>query len=74
MSQEEYDTKLRNVHRFIPFLENMIVQLKDLKKKNREQQVTKMESLYQMITDKNKKWVFKRLVVLIYSIHLELIL
>lgn len=55
MSQEEYDTKLRNVHRFIPFLENMIVQLKDLKKKNREQQVTKMESLYQMITDKNKK-------------------
>ncbi|XP_045468221.1 uncharacterized protein LOC123676387 isoform X2 [Harmonia axyridis] len=55
MSQEEYDKKLRSVHRFIPFLENIITQLKDPKMKNREQQLSKMESLYQMIMDKNKK-------------------
>lgn len=50
-----YNEKLQALQQYIPFLENMIAQLKDPKKKNREQQVSKMESLYAMITDKKRK-------------------
>lgn len=55
MADEIYAKKLEALQQYIPFLENMITQLKDPKKKNREQQLTKMESLYAMITDKKKK-------------------
>ncbi|XP_028133091.2 uncharacterized protein LOC114328441 [Diabrotica virgifera virgifera] len=55
MSDEDYNKKMEGLQKYIPFLENMIIQLKDPNKKNREQQLNKMESLYAMITDKKKK-------------------
>lgn len=51
-SLEEYSKKLQSLQQYIPFLENMIAQLKDPKKKNREQQLAKMVSLHDMITNK----------------------
>lgn len=48
----EYRKKLQSLQEYIPFLENMIAQLKDPKKKNREQQLAKMVSLHDMITNK----------------------
>lgn len=48
----EYSKKLQSLQEYIPFLENMIAQLKDPKKKNREQQLAKMVSLHDMITNK----------------------
>lgn len=55
MSEEEYNKKLEALQGYLPFLNNMISQLKDPNKKNREQQLSKMESLHAMITDKKKK-------------------
>lgn len=55
MADEEYNRKLESLQQYIPFLDNMIVQLKDPSKKNREQQLNKMQSLHAMITDKRKK-------------------
>lgn len=55
MSDEEYNKKLESLQQYIPFLENMIIQLKDPSKKNREQQLNKMESLHAMITDRKRK-------------------
>ncbi|XP_072393042.1 uncharacterized protein [Diabrotica undecimpunctata] len=55
MSDEDYNKKMEGLQKYIPFLENMIIQLKDPNRKNREQQLNKMESLYAMITDKKKK-------------------
>ncbi|XP_056631686.1 uncharacterized protein LOC130441883 isoform X1 [Diorhabda sublineata] len=55
MSEEEYNKKLEALQEYLPFLNNMISQLKDPNKKNREQQLSKMESLHAMITDKKKK-------------------
>lgn len=49
---QEYSKKLQALQEYIPFLENMITQLKDPKKKNREQQLAKMVSLLDMITNK----------------------
>ncbi|KAJ8916523.1 hypothetical protein NQ315_000165 [Exocentrus adspersus] len=56
MSDEEYNRKLEQLQQYIPFLDNMIIQLKDPNKKNREQQLNKMQSLHAMITDKRKKF------------------
>ncbi|XP_063927306.1 uncharacterized protein LOC135140610 isoform X4 [Zophobas morio] len=55
MADEEYNRKLESLQQYIPFLNNMIAQLKDPRKKNREQQLAKMVSLHSMITDKKKK-------------------
>lgn len=57
MSDEEYNRKLESLQQYIPFLDNMIAQLRDPTKKNREQQLNKMESLHAMITDKRKRLV-----------------
>lgn len=51
-NSQEYSRKLQALQEYIPFLENMIAQLKDPKKKNREQQLAKMVSLHDMITNK----------------------
>nr|XP_022910508.1 uncharacterized protein LOC111421571 [Onthophagus taurus]XP_022910509.1 uncharacterized protein LOC111421571 [Onthophagus taurus] len=61
MSDEAYNKKLADLQQYVPFMENMITQLKDPKWKPREAQLNKMESLYTMITDKNKKWKFDTL-------------
>lgn len=55
MADEDYNKKLESLQQYIPFLDNMITQLRDPTKKNREQQLTKMESLHAMITDKRKR-------------------
>lgn len=55
MADEDYNKKLESLQQYIPFLDNMIAQLKDPTKKNREQQLNKMESLHAMITDKRKR-------------------
>lgn len=55
MADEEYNKKVESLQQYIPFLDNMIAQLKDPSKKNREQQLSKMESLHSMITDRKKK-------------------
>ncbi|KAJ8972648.1 hypothetical protein NQ317_008234 [Molorchus minor] len=62
MSDTEYSKKLETLQHYIPFLDNMILQLKDPSKKNREQQLTKIQSLHAMITDKKKKWKLETLV------------
>ncbi|CAH0548710.1 unnamed protein product [Brassicogethes aeneus] len=49
----EYEKKLSSLEKYIPFLNNMITQLKDSNKINRDAQLDKMESLYSMITDRN---------------------
>lgn len=59
MADDEYNKKLECLQQYIPFLDNMIAQLKDPSKKNREQQLNKMESLHAMITDKRKRLVFR---------------
>nr|XP_023021179.1 uncharacterized protein LOC111509632 [Leptinotarsa decemlineata]XP_023021180.1 uncharacterized protein LOC111509632 [Leptinotarsa decemlineata] len=55
MAEEEYRRKMESLQQYIPFLDNMIIQLRDPSKKNREQQLSKMESLHAMITDRKKK-------------------
>lgn len=55
MTEEVYNEKLADLQRYIPFMENMIGQLKDPKWKPREAQLNKMEALYNMITDRKKK-------------------
>lgn len=55
MADEEYTKRMESLHQYIPFLDNMIAQLRDPTKKNREQQLSKMESLHAMITDKRKR-------------------
>lgn len=55
MADEEYNKKLEALQQYIPFLDHMITTLKDPKMKNREQQLTKMEALHAMITDKKRK-------------------
>lgn len=55
MAEDLYNKKLSDLQKHIPFMENMIAQLKDPKWKPREAQLNKMESLYSMITDRNKK-------------------
>ncbi|KAJ8956301.1 hypothetical protein NQ318_015037 [Aromia moschata] len=62
MADDEYGKKLDSLQQYIPFLENMIQQLSDPTKKNREQQLNKMQSLYAMITDKKKKLKLETLV------------
>ncbi|XP_044261158.1 uncharacterized protein LOC123009097 isoform X2 [Tribolium madens] len=62
MADDEYNRKLESLQQYIPFLNNMIVQLKDPRKKNREQQLTKMMSLHSMITDKKKKLKLETLI------------
>ncbi|KAK9874348.1 hypothetical protein WA026_002698 [Henosepilachna vigintioctopunctata] len=62
MTEANYNNRMERLQRFIPFLENMIEQLKDPKMKNREQQLKKMESLYGMITDKKKKLKIETLI------------
>ncbi|GJQ85897.1 hypothetical protein Trydic_g21753 [Trypoxylus dichotomus] len=61
MTEEVYNRKLSDLQKHIPFMENMITQLKDPKWKPREAQLNKMESLYSMITDRNKKWKYETL-------------
>lgn len=51
-TQTEYNKKLQSLQEYVPFLENMIAHLKDPKMKNREQQLAKMVSLLDMITNK----------------------
>ncbi|KAL1501260.1 hypothetical protein ABEB36_006615 [Hypothenemus hampei] len=53
MSNEEYNKKLESLQRYIPFLQDMMFELKA--KGNREPQLVKIQSLYEMITDSNKK-------------------
>ncbi|XP_018330512.1 uncharacterized protein LOC108740636 [Agrilus planipennis] len=55
MADDEYTTKMKELEKYIPFIEKMIIELKDPKRKNREAQLNKMESLHSMITDKRKK-------------------
>lgn len=55
MADDEHIKKLESLQQYIPFLNNMIIQLKDPRKKNREQQLQKMVSLHEMISDKKKK-------------------
>jgi hypothetical protein len=62
MAEDEYNKKLESLQQYIPFLNNMIVQLRDPRKKNREQQLTKMVSLHSMITDKKKKLKLETLI------------
>lgn len=50
--EKQYSEKLESLQQYVPFLENMIAQLKDPKKKNREQQLAKMVSLHDMITNR----------------------
>lgn len=52
MDQDVYTRKLESLQQYVPFLENMIAQLRDPKMKNREQQLAKMVSLHDMITNK----------------------
>lgn len=51
----EYIKKREKLQQYIPFLENMIAQLKNPNMKNREQQLAKLQSLHTMITDNKKK-------------------
>lgn len=46
---------LVQLQQYVPHLEKLIMQLRDPKMKNREAQLTKLESLHSMITDKKKK-------------------
>ncbi|XP_023310783.1 cylicin-1-like [Anoplophora glabripennis] len=62
MGDEMYNRKLESLQQYIPFLDNMIAQLKDPSKKNREQQLNKMQSLHAMITDKRKKLKLETLI------------
>lgn len=55
MAEDEYSKKLESLQKYIPFLNYMITQLRDPSKKNRDQQLSKMESLHAMITDKRKR-------------------
>lgn len=57
MEGEEFQRRLDGLLEYIPFLENMIAQLKlkDPTKTKREQQLDKIESLRAMIVDKKKK-------------------
>lgn len=63
MAEDAHAAKMRDLQQYIPFIENMISSLKDPRKKNRDAQLSKMEALHGMITDKKK-----RLVVYLYSI------
>ncbi|XP_066144550.1 uncharacterized protein [Euwallacea fornicatus] len=53
MDDEDYNQKLESLQRYVPFLVTMITELKA--KGNREAQLTKMQSLYNMISNNKKK-------------------
>lgn len=53
MDDQEYNKKLESLQRYVPFLGSMINELKA--KGNREAQLAKFKSLYEMITDTKKR-------------------
>lgn len=53
MSDQDYTKKLESLRRYIPFLVNMMAELKA--KGNRDAQLAKIQSLHDMITDTRKK-------------------
>ncbi|KAF5292640.1 hypothetical protein FQR65_LT11192 [Abscondita terminalis] len=55
MEEEECAKMLNHLQQYVPHLEKLIAQLKDPKKKNRELQLSKLEGLHSMITDRKKK-------------------
>lgn len=53
MDDQVYNKKLESLQRYVPFLGSMINELKA--KGNREAQLAKFKSLYEMITDTKKR-------------------
>ncbi|XP_076256193.1 uncharacterized protein LOC143193736 isoform X1 [Rhynchophorus ferrugineus] len=53
MLEEEYNKKLESLRKYVPFLINMMTELRA--KTNREAQLNKIQSLHDMITNSNKK-------------------
>lgn len=52
---DRYRRKLDDLQKHVPFIEAMLKHLRSTKKKSRQVQLTKMESLYTMITDTRRK-------------------
>ncbi|XP_037908837.1 uncharacterized protein LOC119650279 [Hermetia illucens] len=54
---DDYDQKLRDMQKYVPFLENLIQNLKRSNKhdEKREAQLNKMQMFYDLLTNKNKK-------------------
>lgn len=55
MEEEDCSKMLVHLQQYVPHLDKLIAQLKDPKKKNRELQLSKLEGLHSMITDRKKK-------------------
>lgn len=55
MADEDYQTKLRELQKYVPFLENTIRRLKAEKDRPREAQISKLQSLLSILTDTKKK-------------------
>lgn len=55
MADEDYHTKLRELQKYVPFLENTIRRLKAEKDRPREAQISKLQSLLSILTDTKKK-------------------
>lgn len=53
MEDSDYKKKLDSLRRYIPFLKNMMTELKA--KGNRQAQLAKIQSLHDIITDTRKK-------------------
>lgn len=62
MAEDVHSAKIRDLQQYIPFIESMIVSLKDPRKKNRDAQLSKMEALYGMITDTKKRYKLETLI------------
>lgn len=55
MSDVEYQKKLKDLQKYVPFLENTISKLKRETEKSREPQVAKLQSLLEILTDTKRK-------------------
>ncbi|CAH0545746.1 unnamed protein product [Brassicogethes aeneus] len=58
---DEYEKKLSSLEKYIPFLNDMLAQLKDSKKIDKKKQLNKMEFLYSIITNRRKRVKFESL-------------
>lgn len=55
MADQEYEQKVKEMQKYIPFLEQLIKKLKANKDDRRESQLNKVQMLYGLLTNKDKK-------------------
>lgn len=54
---DAYDKKFAEMQKYIPFLEAMIERLQNVKDKNREIQLQKMQGLHGILSNSKRKYV-----------------